>query len=59
MINTLKIVLLTILLFGNLFLVSVSAYYWKTNKEKTARIGFSFLTLLEIANIVVIGGSIF
>ncbi|MDE7430657.1 MAG: hypothetical protein K2N34_01880 [Lachnospiraceae bacterium] len=59
MINTIKIILMTALLFGNLFLVSVSAYYWKTNKEKTARIGFSFLTLLEIANIITIGGSIF
>ena len=58
MINTLKIVLLAMLLFANLFLLAVSAYHWKTNKEKTARIGFSFLTLLEIANIVVIGGAL-
>ena len=58
MINTIKIILLTILLLGNLFLLAISAYYWKTNKEKTAKIGFSFLTLLEIANIVVIGGAL-
>ena len=58
MINTLKIVLLTMLLFANLFLLAIAAYYWKTNKEKTAKIGLSFLTLLEIANIIVVGGAL-
>lgn len=57
MINTLRIALLTILTLANLFLLAVSAYHWKTNKEKTAKIGFAFMAVLEIANIIVTGGS--
>ena len=58
MINTLKIVLLTILLLGNLFLMGVSTYFWKSNKSKANRTGFAFISILEIANIIVIGGAL-
>ena len=58
MINTLKIILLTILLLGNLFVMGVSIYFWKSNKSKANRTGLAFISILEIANIIVIGGAL-
>ena len=58
MINTLKIVLLTILLLGNLFVMGVSIYFWRSNKSTANRTGFTFISLLEIANIIAIGGAL-
>lgn len=56
MINTLKIILLTILLLGNLFLFGVSVYYWRASKGKASKTGFAYMTILELANMIVIGG---
>lgn len=59
MINTLRIVLLTVLTFGNLFLLGVSVHYWKTNKSTTSRVGFAYLALLTISNMIAtIGGAL-
>lgn len=58
MINTFKIVLLTMLLLGNLFLLCVSAYYWKSGKNKASKVGFAYMTVLTLANMFVVGGVI-
>lgn len=57
MINTLKIMGLTVLTLGNLFLLGASMYYWKNSKEKASKTGFGFMTLLTISNMFLeIGG---
>lgn len=58
MFSILKTVLLSVLLLGNLFLAGVSVHYWRTSKEAVSKTGFSFMAILEIANIVVVGGAI-
>ncbi len=52
MINTLKIMGLTVLTLGNLFLLGVSMYYWKNSQGKASKTGFGFMTLLTISNIL-------
>lgn len=52
MIETLKIMGLTVLTLGNLFLLGVSMYYWKNSQGKASKIGFGFMTLLTISNIL-------
>lgn len=57
MINVLKISGLTVLTLGNLFLLGVSMYYWKNSQGKASKMGFGFMILLTISNILsAVGG---
>lgn len=59
MINSLTIILLTVLTLANLFLLVISVYHWKNKKGTADKTGFAFMAILTIFNIAfTIGGAL-
>ncbi len=57
MINTLKIMGLTVLTLGNLIVLGVAVYYWKTSKDTTSKAGGVIMAALSALNtITAVGG---
>lgn len=57
MIETLKIMGLTVLALGNLIMLGVAVYYWKTSKDTTSKAGGVIMAALSALNtITAVGG---
>ena len=59
MINVLSIILLTILLLANLFLFLLIAWFSVRKNDTASKIGFGFMEIVFLANMLVVVGGIF
>lgn len=59
MINTIKIMGLTLLTLGNLILFGASVYFWKSSKSTANRTSGAFMTALSALNAIVAVGGMF
>lgn len=59
MINVLSIILLTILLLANLFLFLLIVWFSVRKNDTASKIGFGFMEIVFLANMLVIVGGIF
>lgn len=58
MINTLKIMGLTVLTLGNLIVLGTAVYYWKT-KDTTSKTGGVIMAVLSALNTITAVGGMF
>ncbi|WP_305292021.1 hypothetical protein [Lactobacillus taiwanensis] len=59
MIETLKIMGLTVLTLGNLIMLGVAVYYWKTSKDTTSKAGGVIMVVLSALNTITAVGGMF
>lgn len=59
MINTLKIMGLTVLTLGNLIVLGTAVYYWKTGKDTTSKAGGVIMAVLSALNTITAVGGMF
>lgn len=52
MINTLKIMGLTVLTLGNLIVLGAAIYHWKTSKDATSKTGGVIMAVLSVLNTI-------
>lgn len=59
MIETLKIMGLTVLTLGNLIVLGTAVYYWKTSKDTTNKTGGVIMAVLSVFNAITAVGGMF
>lgn len=59
MINTLTVLGLTVLLLANLFLFLIITFFVRNKNDTASRIGFGFMELVYLGNMLAIIGGIF